>query len=96
MSTLLTPLRAPNSSSMFIEPRTADEIVSIINDLKNSKGTGVDDFLTSVIKSVSLNIADRLTHICNAFFRTGIFPDMLKYAKVVPIYKTDDKLSITN
>ena len=25
---------APNSSSMFIEPCTADEIVSIINDLK--------------------------------------------------------------
>ena len=53
---------APNSS-MFIEPCTADEIVSIINDLKNSRGTGVDCFLTSVIKSFSFNIADPLTHL---------------------------------
>ena len=54
---------APNSSSMVIEPCTADEIVSVINDLKNSKGIDVDGFITSVIKSVSLNIADPLTHL---------------------------------
>ena len=53
-------------------------------------------FLTSVIKSVSLNIADFLTHIFNKSFTTGIFPDMIKDAKVVPIYTADDKLSFSN
>ena len=81
---------------MFIEPCTVDEIVSIINYLKNGKGIEVDSFLTSVIKSVSLNIADPLIHIFNKSLTTGIFPDMLKYAKIVPIYKADDKLSVTN
>ena len=51
-------MSTPNSSSMFIEPCTADEIASIISELKNSKGTGVNGFLTSVIEFISLNIAD--------------------------------------
>ena len=73
----------PNSSSMFIEPCTAYEVVSIINDLKNSKDTGVDGFRASVIKSVSLNIAHPLIYIFNKSFATGIFHDMLKTTEIL-------------
>ena len=33
----------------------------------------------------------RYSFVNRSLFYTGIFPDMLKYAKVVPIYKADDK-----
>ena len=31
-----------------------------------------------------------LTHVCNLSFSEGIFPDELKLANVIPLYKADD------
>ena len=35
-------------------------------------------------------------YIINGLFTTGTFPDKLKIAKIVPIYKSDDKLLVNN
>ena len=57
---------------------------------------GLDGFLTSVVKSVSNHIAEPLTHIFNVSFTSGVFPSKLKLAKVTPIFKLNDKLSVNN
>ncbi len=44
-------------------------------------------------------IAKPLTHICNISFTTGIFPNeinMIKIAKVTPIYKKEDPSTFGN
>ena len=37
-----------------------------------------------------------LTHLVNFSIKNGIFPDELKIAKVVPIFKANDKQNIEN
>lgn len=37
-----------------------------------------------------------MTYICNKSFQTGIFPDKMKTAKVIPIYKNGDKQFVSN
>ena len=85
-----------NSDSMFIVPCTISEVTDTINNLQNCKGIGLDGFLTSVVKSVSNHISEPLTHIFNVSFTSGVFPGKMKLAKVIPIFKSNDKLSVNN
>ena len=72
----------PNSDSMFIEPCTINEARdTIITNLQNCKGIGLDGFLTSVVKSVSNHISEPFTHIFNLSFTSGVSPGKLKHAK---------------
>ena len=43
------------------------------------------------VKNVIECIARPLTHICNQSLQTGVFPNNMKTAKVIPIHKTGDK-----
>ena len=49
-----------------------------------------------LIKGASASLAKPLSLIINQSLSTGIFPDKLKIAKVVPIYKKDDSTLIDN
>ena len=49
-----------------------------------------------IIKKVIDNIVRPLTYICNLSFQKGIFPNNMKTAKVVPIFKNGDKHCIDN
>ena len=41
-------------------------------------------------------ICKPLTHIVNNSFKSGVFPDSLKTAKVIPIHKAGDKSDVKN
>ena len=81
---------------MFIAPCTISEVSDTINNLQNCKGIGLDCFLTSIVKSVSNHIADPLRHSFNLSFTSGVFPGKLKLAKVISVFKSNDKLSVNN
>ena len=48
------------------------------------------------MKRIRLHVFHVLCHIINLSFRTGIFPDCLKLAKVTPIPKGDDSTNAGN
>ena len=81
---------------MFNAPCTISEVTDTINNLQNCKYICLDGFLTSVVKSVSNHIAEQLTHIFNLSFTSGVLPGKLKLAKVTPIFKSNDKISVNN
>jgi len=81
---------------MFIAPCSPTEIIHIVHDLKNSKRLGLDGFSTPVIKHVVYQIANPLSLIFNKSLESGIFPDKLKLAKVIPVFKAEDKLLVSN
>lgn len=85
-----------NASSMMIEPTDPNEIINIIKGFSNNKAAGYDDVLTRIIKTVSYSLATPLVSLFNLSFETGIFPDQLKIAKVIPLFKSDDKRMINN
>ena len=53
-------------------------------------------FPHKLLKILVPTIIKPLTLIINQSLATGIFPDNLKIAKVVPLYKKDDKLLMDN
>ena len=64
--------------------------------MKNSKGLGVDE-LDSFSVKIAANIIDEpLHHIIMLSLSSGKFPDKWKYAKIIPLFKKDDKLHKKN
>ena len=78
-------------SSLFLNPVTINEVFKVAYScLKSNKSAGSDNLKPGIIRLVIHHIVQPLTHISNLSFITGIFPNRLKIAKVVPIYKKDD------
>ena len=57
---------------------------------------GYDEMPASILKQCTDIYIDPLTHLINLSINQGIFPSKLKIAKVIPIYKSDDKQLIQN
>ena len=79
---------------MFVEPVGKEELMSLINRLKSSKCPGPDNIGPSLVKSVIFSIIDPLLYIYNLSLATGTVPDQLKIAKVVPMFKKGNRLSL--
>ena len=67
-----------------------------LSNLNLSHSCGHDNLSTVILKYIAKEITECLTLIINQSITTGIFPDQLKIAKVVPIFKKDDQAQIKN
>lgn len=85
-----------NNNNMFMAPTDIYEIGQIIDQLKRKQSTGHDNISTAFVKDVKNSILAPLTTLINKSIETGIVPDSLKLAKVVPIYKAKDKELFNN
>ena len=75
---------------------TKDEIIDEIKNLKINKSPGQDEFTAKFIKLREIKIAPVLCEIFNLSIKTGEYPDPLKIAKVIPIFKKGDKTKCPN
>lgn len=71
-------------------PLTGDELKEIVQTFALHKAPGVDNIPMRVIKLSIDEILDPLTEIINLSLESGCFPDALKIAKVLPIFKSGD------
>ena len=57
-----------------------------------------DDITVDIIKKSQLKnlLAQPLTEIINGSLLNGIYPDLLKLAKVIPMFKTDNSANFSN
>lgn len=85
-----------NPSSMFLKAVDEKEIIDVVNKCKNKMSTDFHDINMKIVKKVLHGISKPLTHIFNLSFQTGQFPNTMKIAKVIPLYKTGDKHHFTN
>lgn len=82
--------------SFFFEPISAHELHRIILSLKNSNSMTSDGVSSNLLKKVSLQVVDVLAHIFNKSVATGSFPDKLKIAEVLPLFKKGNSLDSNN
>ena len=52
--------------------------------------------IVHLLKSVRHSLSPLLAAVMNKFISTGIYPHLLKHAKVIPVYKTGDKTDPRN
>ena len=71
------------------------EIISVISSLSNS-AAGYDEIPASIMKQLIVYYVKPLTLLINKSIAHGKFPDELKLAKVLPIYKNEDEQMIQN
>jgi len=89
-------LKSNVSDSIFLKPADDLEINRVIHSLKNSNSKGNDDISVNTLKSCNENLSKPLRMLFNKSIQDGIFPDNLKIAKIVPIFKSEDKKTISN
>ena len=90
-----TYLPPPNVNSIFIEPTDSNEIMKIISKLK-SNSPGHDELTLNDIKPLMNYVIHPLTYVANLSLSQGIFPDELKKAKIIPLYKANDPMLFNN
>ncbi|XP_065678482.1 uncharacterized protein LOC136093410 [Hydra vulgaris] len=81
-------LKNANSNSFFLNPVAENEVSDLIkNSLQNGKSLGTNSIPTHLLKLTSHVICKPLCTILNNSFNKGLFPDVFKIAKVIPIHK---------
>ena len=67
-----------------------------LSNLKVSKATGMDNLPAKILKISSYLIAPSLTAIFNMSLKSGIYIDEWKMARVIPIYKSENRSKCEN
>ena len=80
-------LKCSNPVSIFIKPTSTIEILNLISTLNNNKSSGPFSIPTDIFKMTGNIMASPLTEIINLSFSTGIYPNNLKIAKIIPVFK---------
>ena len=90
------PIRESLTHSMFLKDTTEQEIERIIARMKNKTSFGPDGISPKLLKLSSVSVVTPLTVLINRCMGSGLFPESLKVAKVIPIYKSGNQEDFSN
>ena len=77
-------------------PPTHNNFTSLISSLQENKASGPNSIPIKMLKTSKKQLSVPLTFLINLAFETGVFPDTLKTAKVIPIFKKGDQFDCNN
>ena len=75
--------RNPNSVYNWNKIETTEILKIIKSDILTNKSSGYDDLPAQLIKWCAQHLAPILANIFNRFINLGLYPNLLKIAKVV-------------
>ena len=81
--------------SLFMEPISPSEVYDALVGLKAGKSSGLDNTPSFLLKTAAVVVAPTLSYFINLSFEFGLFRDSMKKAKIIPVFKTGDKLSMS-
>ena len=85
-----------NSSSLYLIPCSVHEVCSIIKQLPSKRSSGSDNISNILLKELSTCVGQPLSILINTSLTEGTFPDLMKLAEVVPLYKGKARDQETN
>ena len=83
-------------SSIVLKPTDEYETVELIAGLSNQKSPGYLNIPVVLLKKAKFLIAHSLADSFNECMVSGIYPDVLKIAEVIPLHKGGSKLELGN
>ena len=84
------------TNSLVVSGMNFKEIEKIIDSLPPKTSSGFDGISNSLLKSLGKSISYPLSIIFNQSLFTGVFPEKMKTAEVIPLYKgkeTDEMIN---
>ena len=75
---------------------TENQVFKYLIRLNSNKATGLDGIPSKFVKDAAPIIAYPLRHIINLSLIQGSVPDSLKSARVIPLFKKNDKNEVGN
>ena len=84
------------NKSMYMHKTNPTEIKKLISNLDSKKSAGFDELSAKFLQLCAPHISETLANIFNASISNGVYPDLLKTARVTPIYKTGEKSDPSN
>ena len=91
----ITYIKKGITNSIFLRPVNETEVVTILKEFKSSS-PGWDSISPKIVKQTYTCFLEPLVHICNISILHGVFPNELKIAKVLPLYKGGDPKLLVN
>jgi hypothetical protein len=91
-----TYLPRHNAKSIFLDPVHPMDVINVARKLKPKTSSGSDGVSSKLLIKTIEQIVNPITHIINLSLQTGTFPNELKCAKVIPIYKSGDPCILNN
>ncbi len=95
-TTFINYLQHPTRELFDLKSIHERDILNILNHMDSKSSTGYDSLSNKLLKFIKLEIYKALTLVVNQMLHTGIFPDALKIAKIMPIYKKGDINELSN
>ena len=89
-------LKEKITSNFNFHTVSTDYVKKVLGKLKSKSSSGHDGISSLLLKEINDIIAEVTTLIINQSLSTGIFPDKLKLAKVVPVFKKDNPHQLGN
>ena len=86
----------PNENFFYLSPTCKEDIEDIISTIRTGKSYGPNNIPTRILKNFKKELSKPLSDVINISFLSGIFLNSMKLAKVVPVYKRDNKLDCSN
>ena len=84
----------PNSFVIFeCDQKEIEELISLNN---GRKASGPNSIPTDILKLLKTDISIPLSKIFNISLKTGVYPDLFKIAKAIPIFKKGSPLEMSN
>ena len=80
----------------FLSPTDSKEVSDMIDNLDDKKSPGPNGIPVSLLKKFKGFFSFWLAKLINLCFETGVFPDLLKFAKITPLHKKESKLDFHN
>ena len=86
----------PTQHTFTLIETSSDNIFKLIQSMSSNKASGLDGISCRLLKEAAPIVSPSLAYITNLSITTGIFPDDWKIARVLPIYKEDNKTNPNN
>lgn len=91
----ITYLGPSHITSFYISPSQPEEVKKLIQQLPN-KGCHINDIPNVVFKLLIVPLSIIISYIFNRSISEGIFPKAFKLARIVSLFKSNDKKNVNN
>ena len=81
---------------MLLDDTDVDEILSMVKMLSNKSSLDFNDMSMYTIKEIIPFVVSSFTYICNLSCYSGVFPNTMKIATVLPVYSNGVKNEFNN